>query len=236
MKLTERLQVIADLVKNTDGILADVGTDHGHLPIYFAQRQTRPIYAMDIRKGPLERARENARFFQVESQITFLLSDGLEACRSEKISTLIIAGMGGMMMEAILRSARDCFTDRTEMILSPHADIHLIRRCLPDIGFQIEKERILKENGKFYTVIYALVGREKYNDAECYLGKFSKSEPKNLLLDLRAQELNEKRRIYRALQASSEDNPEAKKKKQLLKELLHQWEFQLQQEKERGEL
>ena len=58
-KLSKRLQAAADFV--TEGSrVADIGTDHGFLPIYLVQSgKCRRIIAMDIKAGPLERAREH---------------------------------------------------------------------------------------------------------------------------------------------------------------------------------
>ena len=55
-ELSKRLQAVADLV--TPGMrLADVGTDHAYIPIYLTQNGLVPsAIAMDINKGPLERA------------------------------------------------------------------------------------------------------------------------------------------------------------------------------------
>ena len=57
MELSKRLKAVAELV--TPGMrLADVGTDHGYIPIYLTEAGVIPsAIAMDINKGPLERAK-----------------------------------------------------------------------------------------------------------------------------------------------------------------------------------
>ena len=55
VKISNRLTTAAALV--TQGYtLADVGTDHGYIPIYLLQQEKIPsAIAMDINEGPLER-------------------------------------------------------------------------------------------------------------------------------------------------------------------------------------
>ena len=56
-ELSERLRAVADLVD--DGmVVADIGTDHGYIPIALVQEGRCPrAVAMDINIGPLDRAR-----------------------------------------------------------------------------------------------------------------------------------------------------------------------------------
>ena len=57
MELSKRLTAVAGLV--TEGAsVADIGTDHGYIPIHLIEQNLSPkVIAMDINKGPLERAR-----------------------------------------------------------------------------------------------------------------------------------------------------------------------------------
>ena len=53
IKLSKRLRALSDLV--TEGcVLADIGTDHGYLPIYLVLTgKIKRAFAMDIGTGPL---------------------------------------------------------------------------------------------------------------------------------------------------------------------------------------
>ena len=56
MKLSKRLETVASFVPKGSNI-ADIGTDHGYVPIYLVREgQAEHAVAMDVRKGPLERA------------------------------------------------------------------------------------------------------------------------------------------------------------------------------------
>lgn len=209
MKLTNRLQRIADLVENTEGIIADVGTDHGFVPIYLAKKfDNRTVYALDINRGPLNKAKENAQAEGLSDRIKFLLSDGLNACLEEKINTLIIAGMGGILVDAILERGKSCLTPESELILSPHGDENLVRKRLHTLGYRIVKEHYLKEAGQYYLIIYARFGRdEAYSEEEYLFGKKACSmepEVQAQLLKAKRQEMESVLAVLRNLPEQSE--------------------------------
>ena len=79
MELSKRLQAVADLV--TEGAsVADVGTDHGYIPIYLIEHNIAgKVIALDINRGPLERARMHVVGHGLKGKIETRLSDGLES-------------------------------------------------------------------------------------------------------------------------------------------------------------
>lgn len=218
MKLTQRLQAIADLVQRQQGIIADVGTDHGLIPIALATRfANRKIYALDVRPGPLEKAKKNAAAHQLQERIEFKLSDGLQACLTEPIQTVIIAGMGGHLIERILSQGRDCLVNDTELILSPHSDLYFVRKVIHQLGFQIAAERYVKEANKIYPIIYAIFGPDiSYSESEYWFGRMDKTVDKELLTEMRQTELNEMNNIYLHLNELAADRVTINRKKQEL--------------------
>ena len=72
--MNKRLETIANMVQNGRGLI-DVGTDHGYLPVWLAQRgYTGVLYASDINSSPLASARKSAREAALaEDRIEFLL-------------------------------------------------------------------------------------------------------------------------------------------------------------------
>ena len=73
------MQAVAALVQNTT-CLADVGCDHGYVPIYLIQSECiGHAIAMDVNRGPLLRAEEHIREVHLEDYIETRLSDGLTA-------------------------------------------------------------------------------------------------------------------------------------------------------------
>lgn len=158
--LSKRLQAVASMV--TPGRRpVDVGCDHGYVPVYLVQAHiASKVLAMDINKGPLARARENIEKWGLSGQIETRLSDGLKNYSPKEADSLIIAGMGGLLIRDILRDGKDrgILDDFHELILSPHSDAHVVRRCLAQWGYEIDREIMLTDAGKYYTVIHAVKG------------------------------------------------------------------------------
>ena len=104
--LSIRMQAVADLV--SDGMrIADIGTDHGFVPIALVSAGRCPYaVAADVRRGPLSHAAENIRKYGLSEVIETRLSDGLEKIKPGEADSIIIAGMGGMLMIRILEEGR----------------------------------------------------------------------------------------------------------------------------------
>lgn len=102
IRLSVRMSALADMV--TPGSrLADVGCDHGYIPIYLCRTGRIPsAIAMDIHEGPLERARQHIEECGLSDRIQTRLSDGLEKLGGDEADTVLIAGMGGCLMCRIL--------------------------------------------------------------------------------------------------------------------------------------
>ena len=153
MKLSKRLQTIADFVKK-NSVVADIGTDHAHIPIYLIKNNIiDKAYACDINKGPLEKAKENIENFGVSENIVLRLSNGLDKMSSKEVDTIIIAGMGGELIIDILNRGKAFFDKKNTFILSPHTKTDEVRDYLIRKGFKILKEDMCIDEGKFYTVM-----------------------------------------------------------------------------------
>ncbi len=139
--------------------IADIGTDHGYLPIWLLQHGLVPYaIGMDIRKGPLEHADVNMRSAQVSAKMELRLSDGLEALAEAEADTIVISGMGGMMIRSILTNGFQKAIRAKELILSPQSDIPILRNYLRNHGFRITDEAVIMDAGKYYTIIKVIPG------------------------------------------------------------------------------
>lgn len=155
MQISKRLAAVADMV-TPGNALADVGTDHGYIPIYLAEKGRIPsAVAMDVNRGPLERAREHIRQYGLEGRIETRLSDGLDALAPGEADSILIAGMGGTLTVRILKRGADRILEDTELILQPQSDTPLVRHYLETEGYQIQQEEIILEEGKFYPMMRA---------------------------------------------------------------------------------
>ena len=145
MELSKRLQAVADLV-TADCKLADIGTDHGYIPIALVERGKIPgAIAMDVNQGPLERAEEHIRAYQMEGQIETRLSNGFTSLKKGQVQSAVIAGMGGGLVIRILTDGKEIVSDLQECILQPQSEIHKVREFLNTQGYRIVEEDMVKE-------------------------------------------------------------------------------------------
>lgn len=153
MRRSDRLEAVIAAVRPTE-CMADIGTDHGFVPIELVLRGTAArAIAMDVRKGPLARAREHIAQAGLEDRIQTRLSDGLHELRPGEAETVVIAGMGGELTIRIIEAGRELWGSVGQWVLSPHAEVPGVREWLALHGFSIESERIVHEEDKFYFVM-----------------------------------------------------------------------------------
>lgn len=153
MKLSKRLEMVASFVPKGSSV-ADVGTDHGYVPIYLVSHGIASgAVAMDVRQGPLKRARIHVREAGLENRIEVRLSDGMKGLEPGDADCVVMAGMGGEMMIHIMEEGKRLWKDIGYWVLSPQSEQEKVRRFLLDHSFAIVRDRILKEDGKFYTVM-----------------------------------------------------------------------------------
>jgi tRNA (adenine22-N1)-methyltransferase len=155
MELSLRLQAVADMV--TDGrSVADIGCDHGYVSIYlYQQKQCPKVIAMDVKNGPLERAKANIEKYGLNDYIEVRLSDGASALQEGEVDTLLLAGMGGRLIIRILEQGFAHLGTDFELVLQPQSEIFLVRAFLRQQGMEITDEQMVLDEGKYYAVIKA---------------------------------------------------------------------------------
>lgn len=169
--MNKRLELISALIPPSVGF-ADVGTDHGYLPVHMARHGYKGnIIASDLRATPLSCAVASAREAQVEERIRFVLCDGLDGTAPDEVDTIVIAGMGGDTICGILDRAEWCMDARYLLILQPMTKAEILRYWLVNNGFAIEQEHLLRDAGETYQLFTARFGGEKrLCDAELFSG------------------------------------------------------------------
>lgn len=155
MQLSKRLSAVAALI-TADGTLADIGTDHAYLPIFLVkEKRITHAIAMDVNPGPLERARGHIAQYGLEAVIETRLSDGLAALQPGEADSIAIAGMGGALMTRILEEGKEKLRGVRELILQPQSEIWLVRGWLDRNGWEIVREDMVCEDGKYYPMMRA---------------------------------------------------------------------------------
>ena len=208
IKLSRRMEAIARLVPLSGGV-ADVGTDHGYIPISLLQRGfADKIVATDINPGPLESAKCAAAGQGVSDKISFYLCDGLAALDGDGLSTVIIAGMGGETIASILEAAPWTKESGRLLILQPMSKSERLRSWLFENVYRVLTEELV-EDGAVYELMTVTGGEDTpYEAGELLTGHYSliSGDP---LFPARLDALTEKcKRAAEGLSASSD--PECK--------------------------
>lgn len=158
--LSARMQAVADMVTKGSRVL-DLGCDHGYVSVYLVQNGISPgVLAMDVNEGPLKKAKEHVSSFSLEEYITLRLSDGLKAYKEGEADALVCAGMGGRLMQKILKEDPSKTKDFKELILQPQSEVALFRGFLRNGGYSIVGEDMVLEEEQFYPVIKAVYREE----------------------------------------------------------------------------
>lgn len=186
MKLTNRLQAVADYVKK-GAVVADIGTDHAYLAIYLTKNKICPyVYASDVNSGPLDRAREQVDIHGQTKHIELILSHGANELRSFQIDQVVIAGMGGGLIAEIIENNKEFFQNLDSLILQPMTGQYDLRKYLFEAGFFVKDENLAKEKHRLYQILYVEPGVEEkpWEDVEFYLGRRILEKGHELLPDL----------------------------------------------------
>lgn len=168
LRLQPRLQCLADCVPR-GARLADVGTDHGYLPVWLLQNgRIRSAIASDINALPLEHARRTAAEYGVMLELR--LCAGLDAIAPDEADTVAIAGMGGETILAILQAAAWDWHGHT-LLLQPMTKAELLRRWLSEHSLRIVAEHLALDKGTIYPVMSVEAGeRAPLTSAEAWCG------------------------------------------------------------------
>lgn len=152
MQLQPRLQLLADMVP-PGSRLADVGTDHGYIPVWLLQRgRIAAAIASDIGAEPLQHAKQTAAEYEVNS-IDFRLCPGLDAIAPEEADTIVIAGMGGETIQTILEAASWTAGGEHLLLLQPMTKVEYLRKWVVDNGYCFTEERLVRDKNYLYPVL-----------------------------------------------------------------------------------
>lgn len=170
--MTPRLLCVASFAQ-PGCVVADIGTDHAYIPVWLVENGIATCaIAMDINQGPIMRAEENIRRFSLEDKISTRLSNGMEQLLPGEADTVIIAGMGGMLINEILAAGKHVYPSVHRFILQPMTAIEETRKYLEEHGFLIENEKLAQEEDKIYCVLSVVRGQMQIeNEIGYYVGK-----------------------------------------------------------------
>lgn len=178
LQLQPRLALLASLVPEGCRV-ADVGTDHGYLPVYLLQRgRIAGAIAADIGEEPLAHAKCTAEEYGVDA-LELRLCDGLSAIAPEEVDTVVVAGMGGETIISILEAAPWTREGRHTLLLQPMTKAPDLRRWLAASGYTFIEERLVWDKGFLYPVLRVAGGGERHllTERQALCGLCLKGDP-----------------------------------------------------------
>ena len=220
IKLTERLSAAASLVKG-GGIVADIGTDHGYLPIYLIQSgKIEKAIAADIGKMPLENARKSVAQYELSDEIELRLSDGLNSFKENEVNEIVFAGMGGTLIAEKLKETPWIKNEKLHFVFQPQSRAEDLREFLFSNGFEIGEEIATREGNRFYIAFDAFYTGEvrEFTVAECFLGRLPKTEDAKIHIE---KQVNRLQKRYDALCEKGETDEELFETIQKLKDFIN---------------
>nr|WP_220467779.1 tRNA (adenine(22)-N(1))-methyltransferase TrmK [Pseudomonas monteilii] len=169
--LSRRLERVAAHVPQ-GARLADIGSDHGYLPVALMLRGVIEAgVAGEVAQTPFASAQRNVRRNGLEDCITVRLADGLAAVEAnDRISVISICGMGGDTMCDILQAGKQRLAGVMRLVLQPNGAERELREWLAGNGYRIVNEELLRENRFDYEIIVAEPGEAAYTAEQLYFG------------------------------------------------------------------
>lgn len=163
--ITPRLQCIIDHITNSY-ITADIGCDHAYVAIKLIEEdKAKKVIASDLNEGPLNIARANIIKYNLSDKIETRLGGGLSKLNNNEADTIIIAGMGGEIIEEIIKQDIEK-AKSARLILQPMNSQYELRKFLSSNGFKIISEDLALEGFKVYNIIEAVSGIETVYEKE----------------------------------------------------------------------
>lgn len=188
IRLSPRLQMVADFVPPC-ACAADIGTDHGYLPIWLLQNGViRSAIAADIHAGPLANARQSAAAYDLEERFRFVQADGLRFPDAQAADVVTIAGMGGETICAILATA-PWLRQGKQLVLQPQSKVPELTDWLWRNGFTIEDAALCRDAGKRYLALRVLgqTAAQAYTLEQLLLRRRDPLLPEQLTEEIRRQ-------------------------------------------------
>ena len=152
MELSKRLNFIIDNIDNTS-VLADIGTDHGYIPLYAVQNGLcSKAIAIDINKDPLDKAKLNAILEGAGEELEFRLGSGFKPLEKDEVEVAFIAGMGGILIRDILEEDLEKISSIGYLVLVPAQNPEVLREYLYKNDYEIICEDLCEDEGIYYEL------------------------------------------------------------------------------------
>lgn len=227
--LSERLMAIARKVPHSR-MLLDVGTDHGFLPVFLVEQGiAERAIASDISEPSLNKARAYIAQRGLGDRIETRVGNGLSVVKPGEVDTVLIAGMGGLLIRDILEQGREVALKAQTFVLQPMTAQDLLRKWLIGNHFRIVDEVLAKEGERIYEVIVAKHGDQEAPEEIYYeIGRKLIENQDPLLEEFVLKKIAKAREILNKLRGQNTENAQRSYEefyKKLLKyEEVYKWD------------
>ena len=179
MNLSNRLSCVAGFIP-VGAKVADIGSDHGLLPVYLAKNGiSSHIIAVDCNADLLNSAKKNAEKHGVEDKIQFRASLGLNAVEQGEVDCVVIAGLGGETIIEILAEAPWLKSRDVKLVLQPQTKKLEMLKWLWEAGFTCPAQKNVFDNKRRYKVYYVEAAMFlSVSDVFMYLSEWAPPESK----------------------------------------------------------
>ena len=152
-RLSNRLKLIAGYIEKGQ-TMADVGTDHGFLPLYLRENDVCPKIVMtDVSEFSLNKAKMAFGKHTGDGEVVFRVGDGLFVLDENEVDVVVISGVGGLLITKILGDDAKKAISFGKYILQPAQGAGKLRYWLHVAGFRIIEEGLAEEGGFIYETI-----------------------------------------------------------------------------------
>lgn len=164
--LSPRLLAVAEAIPPGSRV-ADLGTDHGKLPLWLAANGLVAFCLATEKNAALLRRAARAPDSAVwGSLVAYRAGDGLRAILAEdRIDTVVLAGVGGRTILRLLEAQAGSLSSFSRLVLQPRSEQALVRAWLLEHGFALVSERLTNERGRFHLTVAA----ERVTDPSLYV-------------------------------------------------------------------
>ncbi|WP_339471322.1 MULTISPECIES: tRNA (adenine(22)-N(1))-methyltransferase [unclassified Pseudomonas] len=195
----------------TGARLADIGSDHGYLPVALMRRGLIvAAVAGEVAATPFHAAQRTVRSNGLEQQITVRLADGLAAIEPrDGVTAISVCGMGGETIRDILENGKSYLSGQERLILQPNGGEQPVRQWLMDNGYSILSEELLWENRFYYEIIVAeRAGPVAYSAEQLYFGPLQMQARSPAFLAKWQRMLHQKQKTLASLERARQAVPE----------------------------
>jgi len=215
-----RLKTIAETIPQNVAI-ADIGTDHAKLPIALIESgKAKKAIAIDVNKGPLERAKQAIKEHDLEKKIEVRQGSGLnKLTQADAIDVIVMAGMGGYLIRDLILENITYAYSVNQLVLQPMNNVPLLREELLKNGFKIIQEALAYEGNRFYEILVIQKGEMQVNDPIYFEIGYEQGRKKAPLLDaFIAMKIKKQKKIMESI--GEKKSQDAREKYELSQKIL----------------